>query len=71
MARKHQPFVVSVERLGERGKLTGFETVELPSAKAEAERRYSPGVCTVAVMCAGKIVDVFDGRWASDERPED
>ena len=66
MARKSYPFVVSVERQGERGSLTGFETASLVDAKTEAERNYGPGICTVAVMQAGKIVDVFDGRWSSE-----
>jgi hypothetical protein len=67
MARtKSYPFVVSVERQGERGQLTGYENSSLVDAKTEAERRYGPGICTVAVMQAGKLVDVFDGRWSSE-----
>lgn len=67
MARKSYPFVVSLERSGERGAPTGYETSSLVDAKTEAERLYGPNVCTVAVMQAGRIVDVYDGRWSSEQ----
>ena len=73
MTKQVQPYVLSIEETHGKSKQHGFHlstdlklAKQIAAEKFHARVKYNMPVVTVALMQNNKIVDCYDGKWASE-----